>query len=76
MAGGPVMMGGGKTHRYDAKMTMYVWLVCILGGCGGLLLGYDNGIIGGRPMKTLNPKPKNTAHCTPSLKPNGYTWPY
>lgn len=45
MAGGPVLSSTAKT--YNAKMTGYTWFVCILGGCGGLLLGYDNGVIGG-----------------------------
>lgn len=40
-------MLGGTTKTYNAKMTGYTWFVCILGGCGGLLLGYDNGVIGG-----------------------------
>jgi sugar porter (SP) family MFS transporter len=46
MAGGPVTPIG-PVKRYNAKVTVYVWIVCILGGCGGLLLGYDNGVIGG-----------------------------
>ncbi|KAK9817756.1 hypothetical protein WJX72_001683 [[Myrmecia] bisecta] len=43
--GGPITPSSGK--RYNARMTAYVWMVCILGGAGGLLLGYDNGVIGG-----------------------------
>lgn len=48
MAGGGAVVAGAKPGvRYNARMTVYVWFCCILGGCGGLLLGYDNGVIGG-----------------------------
>ena len=36
------MVSGGN-KRYNGKMTLYVYFVVIMGGCGGLLLGYDNG---------------------------------
>ena len=40
MAGGPIL---GSNKRYNSKVTFTVWFIVILGGCGGLLLGYDNG---------------------------------
>lgn len=43
MAGGPALGGTGK--KYNGRMTFAVYFVVILGGCGGLLLGYDNGKI-------------------------------
>ena len=43
---GAVAVSLGKNKRYNARMTGYVWFLCLIGGSGGLLLGYDNGIIG------------------------------
>lgn len=40
------MSTGKPGKRYNARMTGYVWFLCLIGGSGGLLLGYDNGIIG------------------------------
>lgn len=45
MAGGGYV-ATGKAKRYNGKMTGYLWILCFIGGSGGLLLGYDNGIIG------------------------------
>lgn len=45
MAGAVAVGKPGK--RYNAKVTAYVWFLCLIGGSGGLLLGYDNGVIGG-----------------------------
>ncbi|KAK9813801.1 hypothetical protein WJX73_010313 [Symbiochloris irregularis] len=45
MAGGPVV--GGLNKRYNGRSTFYIYFVVILGACAGLLLGYDNGVIGG-----------------------------
>ena len=47
MAGGGYV-ATGKAKRYSGKMTGYLWMLCFIGGSGGLLLGYDNGIIGAR----------------------------
>ena len=47
MAGGGYV-ASGKAKRYSGKMTGYLWMLCFIGGSGGLLLGYDNGIIGAR----------------------------
>lgn len=46
MAGAVAVSTGKPGKRYNAKMTGYVWFLCLIGGSGGLLLGYDNGIIG------------------------------
>ena len=43
---GAVVVSGKPGKRYNAKVTPYVWFLCLIGGSGGLLLGYDNGIIG------------------------------
>ena len=48
MAGAVAVSTGKPGKRYNAKMTGYVWFLCLIGGSGGLLLGYDNGIIGKR----------------------------
>ena len=37
----------GKPGKwYNAEMTAYVWLLCLIGASGGLLFGYDNGTFG------------------------------
>lgn len=46
MAGAVAVSVGKPGKRYNAKMTAYVWFLCLIGGSGGLLLGYDNGVIG------------------------------
>ncbi len=46
MAGAVAVSIGKPGKRYNAKMTAYVWFLCLIGGSGGLLLGYDNGVIG------------------------------
>ena len=33
--------------RYEGKTTLAVILIAIVAACGGLLLGFDNGIMGG-----------------------------
>ncbi|XP_020587080.1 sugar carrier protein C-like [Phalaenopsis equestris] len=46
MAGGAVLnVAGGKD--YPAKMTLYVFLTCLVAATGGLIFGYDIGISGG-----------------------------
>lgn len=39
---------GTKTQQYHqpGKMTLYVFLACLVASCGGLLFGYDIGISG------------------------------
>lgn len=37
----------GKPLVYNAKMTVYMWMVTIIGSFGGLLFGYDIGVTGG-----------------------------
>ena len=39
------MIGGGPIKHYNGRPTAYLWFCVLLGGCGGLLLGYDNGVI-------------------------------
>lgn len=56
MAGGMAVPAGKPGKRYNAKMTGYVWFLCFIGGSGGLLLGYDNGVIG-----TLSPPVSGTS---------------
>lgn len=46
MAGAVAISSGKPGKRYNAKVTGYVWFLCLIGGSGGLLLGYDNGVIG------------------------------
>lgn len=43
---GAVALSAKPGKRYNARVTGYVWFLCLIGGSGGLLLGYDNGIIG------------------------------
>ncbi|KAI0492293.1 hypothetical protein KFK09_026563 [Dendrobium nobile] len=47
MAGGAILnpTGGGK--EYPGKMTMFVFLACLVAATGGLIFGYDIGISGG-----------------------------
>lgn len=50
MAGGGYV-ATGKAKRYNGKMTGYLWMLAFIGGSGGLLLGYDNGVIGARSLQ-------------------------
>merc|ERR1711915_334806 len=46
MAGGAIVnTGGGK--EYPGKMTLFVFLSCLVASSGGLIFGYDIGISGG-----------------------------
>ena len=38
----------GKPIVYNAKMTVYMFMVAIVGSFGGLLFGYDIGVTGGK----------------------------
>jgi MFS transporter, SP family, sugar:H+ symporter len=45
------MAGGGavfdeKQHDYPGKMTIFVFLACLVASSGGLIFGYDIGISG------------------------------
>lgn len=44
MAGGVVIVGGGK--KYDGGITAFVVISCIVAAMGGLIFGYDLGISG------------------------------
>jgi hypothetical protein len=45
MAGGTIVSAtGGK--EYPGKLTMFVFLTCIVAATGGLIFGYDLGISG------------------------------
>ena len=44
------MAGGGflpssPVKVYNGHQTFYLWFCVLLGGAGGLLLGYDNGVM-------------------------------
>ncbi|CAD5168761.1 sugar transport protein MST3 [Musa acuminata AAA Group] len=46
MAGGAIVnTGGGK--EYPGKLTLFVFLTCVVAATGGLIFGYDIGISGG-----------------------------
>ncbi|GAB4823873.1 hypothetical protein N2152v2_010919 [Parachlorella kessleri] len=50
MAGGGVVVVSGRglsTGDYRGGLTVYVVMVAFMAACGGLLLGYDNGVTGG-----------------------------
>ncbi|MCL7047006.1 hypothetical protein MKW94_022006 [Papaver nudicaule] len=46
MAGG-AFVSAGTGKEYPGKITLYVFLTCIVAACGGLIFGYDIGISGG-----------------------------
>jgi len=47
MAGGAfVSEGGGGGNSYEAGVTVFVIMTCIVAAMGGLLFGYDLGISG------------------------------
>lgn len=46
MAGGFSVPDGGK--EYPGKMTLFVFLACLVASSGGLIFGYDIGISGKR----------------------------
>ncbi|CAD5184505.1 sugar transport protein MST3-like [Musa acuminata AAA Group] len=48
MAGGAmVRTDGGRGKGYPARMTLYVFLTCVVASSGGLIFGYDVGVSGG-----------------------------
>ncbi|KAK1304654.1 Sugar transport protein 1 [Acorus calamus] len=44
---GPVIVATGVSKTYPGKMTLYVFLNCLVAATGGLIFGYDIGISGG-----------------------------
>lgn len=46
-AGGATFLDSGRGEQYTGKLTFVVVLSAIAAGCGGLLFGYDNGVVGG-----------------------------
>ncbi|RZC80525.1 hypothetical protein C5167_043100 [Papaver somniferum] len=46
MAGG-AFVSARTGKEYPGKITLYVFLTCIVAACGGLIFGYDIGISGG-----------------------------
>ncbi|CAL9080440.1 unnamed protein product [Musa textilis] len=52
MAGGVIVnTGGGK--EYPGKLTLFVFITCVVAATGGLIFGYDIGISGG--VTSMNP---------------------
>lgn len=47
MAGGAIVNAGGNSKEYPGKMTLFVFLTCLVAATGGLIFGYDIGISGG-----------------------------
>ncbi|KAJ3670279.1 hypothetical protein LUZ60_010603 [Juncus effusus] len=47
MAGGAFVNNGAGTKEYPGKLTLYVFLTCVVAATGGLIFGYDIGISGG-----------------------------
>ncbi|KAG0497115.1 hypothetical protein HPP92_001578 [Vanilla planifolia] len=47
MAGGAIVNGGVGGKEYPGRMTMFVFLTCLVAATGGLIFGYDIGISGG-----------------------------
>ncbi|KAK8942584.1 Sugar carrier protein C [Platanthera zijinensis] len=47
MAGGAFVNAGGDRIDYPGKMTLFVFLTCLVAATGGLIFGYDIGISGG-----------------------------
>jgi hypothetical protein len=53
MGGAAIITEANSRHElYEGKTTLAVIVIAIVAACGGLLLGYDNGIMGGI---TVNP---------------------
>ncbi|KAK1308041.1 Sugar transport protein 1 [Acorus calamus] len=44
---GPVHVASGVVKDYPGKMTLYVFMACMIAATGGLIFGYDIGISGG-----------------------------
>ncbi|PKA45697.1 Sugar carrier protein C [Apostasia shenzhenica] len=47
MAGGAFVNAGSGGKEYPGKMTLFVFLTCLVAATGGLIFGYDIGISGG-----------------------------
>ncbi|CAL9043450.1 unnamed protein product [Musa banksii] len=47
MAGGAILRAGNGGKDYPGKMTLFVFLACLVASSGGLIFGYDIGISGG-----------------------------
>lgn len=46
MAGGAFVDNGVGAKDYPGKLTLYVFLSCVVAATGGLIFGYDIGISG------------------------------
>lgn len=46
MAGGAITNARGDGKEYPGKMTLFVFLTCLVAATGGLIFGYDIGISG------------------------------
>ncbi|CAD5169520.1 unnamed protein product [Musa acuminata subsp. malaccensis] len=47
MAGGAILRAGNGGKDYPGKMTLFVFLACLVASSSGLIFGYDIGISGG-----------------------------
>lgn len=47
MAGGAIANARGDGKEYPGRMTLFVFLTCLVAATGGLIFGYDIGISGG-----------------------------
>ena len=45
--------GDGAPKHYPAKMTVFVFIACLVASSGGLIFGYDIGISGKQPPPPL-----------------------
>lgn len=52
MAGGAIVSKGGQ--EYSGKMTLFVFLTCLVAATGGLIFGYDIGISGDHDLLISN----------------------
>jgi len=46
MAGGLIETGSSRGKNYPGKLTFRVFITCLVAAFGGLIFGYDLGILG------------------------------
>ncbi|THU65183.1 hypothetical protein C4D60_Mb05t00990 [Musa balbisiana] len=57
MAGGAILRAGNGGKDYPGKMTLFVFLACLVASSGGLIFGYDIGISGDPHITTQRLSP-------------------